>query len=245
MNSAIYAGTVTHHRSIPKTHHFRAPVSLFYFNLDEIQTLPQWGIWFSAKRWALSQFKREDYYGDGSEPLAHSIRNRMQELTGHSVEGEVYGLVNLRTLGLYFSPVNFYFGYDSSGKFTHFLAEVSNIPWNERHQYCQYVADGDFSPATQKKFKVSPFNPIEQKYRWQITPPGRAINIGLSVSDERGKVFYAQLDLKQTPFSKKRLRGLLMRKPAITISIVAGIYWQALKLFIKGVPYIPYEKEIS
>ena len=80
------------------------------------------------KKLAFSRFYRPDYFGDPAEPLADAIRNRMEQLTGQPVTGQVYGLMNMRTMGLYFSPVNFYYGYDSSGTFTHFLAEVSNIP---------------------------------------------------------------------------------------------------------------------
>jgi DUF1365 family protein len=39
-------------------------------------------------------------------------------------------------------------------------------------------------------------------------------------------------------------KELIMKKPIMTAYIVLGIYWQALKLFLKGVPYIPYQKEM-
>lgn len=244
MKPALYVGTIAHRRQIPVEHRFLYGFFMWFLNLDELDKLPSLGRWFSTKRWALSRFHRPDYYGDPALPLADAIRNRMEELTGQPVTGQVCGLLNLRNLGLYFSPVNFYYGYDSRGNFTHFLAEVSNIPWNERHQYAHYVADGQLMPHQPKKFRVSPFNSLNQKYRWKLKAPDETLCVQLAVDDERGHIFEALLNLKRYPFTKKTVTRELLRKPAMTIFIVAGIYWQALRLYRKGVPYVPYEKEM-
>jgi DUF1365 family protein len=168
----------------------------------------------------------------------------MRRLTGEAVSGKVFGLLNLRTIGLYFSPVNFYFGFSSSGEPTHMLAEVSNTPWNERHHYAHLLSGRKTETANDKDFKVSPFNPSNgQQYRWRIQPPGASVAVSLGVHDQRGHVFEASLLLKRQPFSIDSARALLLRKPAMTVFIVAGIYWQAMRLFFKGVPYVPYAKE--
>ena len=191
----------------------------------------------------MSRFQRSDYYGDPELSLAESIKGRMGELTGHPVQGCVYGLMNLRTLGLYFSPVNFYYGYDQEGRLSHFLAEVSNIPWNERHQYAHYLLEENQSPENSKRFHVSPFNPMNQRYQWEISPPGNEIRVTIRVDDDRGAVFTAMLQLQQQPLGVPVVRRELLKKPIMTVYIVARIYWQALRLFLKGVPYVPYTKE--
>jgi len=244
MNSALYIGKIAHKRYLPKTHAFAYPFFMYFLNLDDLENLPDLGRWFSVKRWALSRFLRSDYFGENNTPLSTEIKRRMEKLTGKPVTGPVYGLLNLRTLGLYFSPVNFYYGFDDTGHFTHFLAEVSNIPWNERHQYAHYVGNGQLSQKNQKSFKVSPFNPIDQQYTWSITDPGDTLGVTLGVADDRGKVFQAALQLKKYPLTLSSVRRQLLRKPVMTVFIVATIYWQALKLYIKGVPYVPYEKEM-
>ncbi len=234
MNPSLYVGTVAHERVLPKKHRFCYRFFMWFFNLAEIDILPRLGRWFSpmAKErdpcWALYRFHRNDYYGSAAQPLATAIKGgRMAELSGETVSGEVYGLINMRTLGLYFSPVNFYYGYDRQGKLSHFLAEVANTPWNERHQYCHLVADGNLTPEHEKTFHVSPFNPINQRYRWQFTPPGRDLSVQIKVDDKRGHIFTATLALQQMPLDL----------------VIAGIYWQALKLYSKGVPYIPYRQK--
>ena len=245
MNSALYAGFIGHRRYIPKHHKFRYPFFMWLLDLDEIEHLEDRGWWFSTKRFALSRFHRPDYLGPSNEPLHVSLKKRMEELTGRRVTGKVYGLLNLRTLGLYFSPVNFYFGYNEAMECTHMLAEVSNIPWNERHHYAHYLGDHQFSPSEPKAFKVSPFNPVNQQYRWEIHPPDETVAVTISVHDERGHIFAAKLDLQRYTLSSSSIRKRLLRRPVMTASIVAGIYWQALKLYLKGIPYVPYQKETT
>ena len=119
-------------------------------------------------------------------------------ITSYSIH---YTKLYERTLGLYFSPVNFYYGFDADGELSHFLAEVSNTPWNERHQYAYLVGDGNLSPLQEKAFHVSPFNPIEQHYRWRIEPPGETVGVVIEVSDKRGDVFAARLRLERQPLT--------------------------------------------
>lgn len=245
MKSALYIGAIAHQRFTPKVHRFRYPFFMWLLNLEEVDQLPSLGRWFSTTRWAMSRFCRSDYLGDPRQPLHQTIKARMEELTGHPVAGQVCGLLNLRTLGIYFSPVNFYYGFTEEGHCSHFLAEVSNIPWNERHQYAHYLLHGDLAPSHPKSFHVSPFNPMNQSYQWQISPPGEHIGVQLAVKDHRGRVFEASLQLDRRPLTIQSVRKQLLRNPAMTAYIVSGIYWQALKLYLKGVPYIAYEKEAS
>lgn len=244
MKTSLYVGTIAHHRKIPVEHRFKYPFFMWFLNLDEVDKLPSLGRWFSTKKWALSRFHRPDYFGDPTIPLGDAIRVRMKELTGEPVTGEVCGLLNMRTLGLYFSPVNFYYGYDKNGRFSHFLAEVSNIPWNERHQYAHFVAADGLRLHHPKKFHVSPFNSVHQNYSWELKVPGDTLSVNLAVDDQRGEIFQATLNLNRHPFNIQSVRKELLKKPAMTVFIIAGIYWQALRLYRKGVPYVPYQKEM-
>lgn len=245
MKPALYIGSINHQRSIPKKHRFSYPFFMWFFNLDEISTIQEQGFWFSSKRFALSRFHRPDYFGNPEEPLHTSIKNRMKEITGQKVKGQVYGLMNLRTLGLYFSPVNFYFGFDQNQNFSHFLAEVSNIPWNQRHQYAYHIDAKEKIPDQKKQFHVSPFNHLDQSYRWHIEPPGEKIRVGLGVDDARGHIFSARLELERHAFDRKTIKKQLLKRPVMTASIITAIHWQALKLYLKGVPYVPYKKEAT
>ncbi|MBW6508772.1 MAG: DUF1365 domain-containing protein [Desulfuromonadales bacterium] len=245
MSSALYVGRVTHQRFIPRQHSFSYPFFMWFLDLEQVDEVPDLGRWFSVKHVALSRFLRSDYLGPADEPLHLSVKQRLLELTGVPVTGTVCALLNLRTLGLYFSPVNFYFGYDLVGHCTHMLAEVSNTPWNQRHHYAHLLDPGLNQRENPKAFHVSPFNPVQQHYRWQIEPPQDNARIVIDVDDERGHLFRALINLKRQPLTLSSVRRQLFRKPVMTLSILAGIYWQALRLYLKKVPYVPYRKELS
>lgn len=245
MKNGICIGQVRHQRTIPKAHDFSYPMFMWLLNLDMITEVADIRPWFSTTSRALSRFNRSDYFGDQEEPLADSVKQEMQRRTGRQVEAEVYGLLNLRTLGLYFSPVNFYFGCDHAGTVSHFLAEVANIPWNERHLYAHLLTEGA-GFCQPKEFHVSPFNDERQHYHWNIELGQSTFDITIAIADDRGDVFKAELQLTNYALDRSTIRRQLIRRPVMTASIVGSIYWQALKLYLKGVPYVPYQrKELS
>ncbi len=243
MRSGLYVGSIEHIRHLPRQHRFRYPFFMWYLNLSQLDKLPDLKPWFSLKDFALSRLRRSDYLGSADQSLEQSVRQRIFELTNTEVEGDIYGLMNLRTLGLYFSPVNFYFGVSQRGDYTHMLAEVANTPWNERHHYAFCLSDDPLAWEHAKEFHVSPFNPDDQTYSWTLTPPGEKLKIHIAVDDRRGHIFDAILKLNYRPLTKKVVRPELLKRPVMAALVAFGIYWQALKLFIKKVPYVPYLKE--
>jgi uncharacterized protein len=200
VKSALYQGRVFHHRHTPRHHRFSYRFFMWFLNLDELDRVPDLSPWFSVHRFALSRFRRTDYLGPAHEPLHVSVKKKMADLTGKPVTGPVCGLMNVRTLGLYFSPVNFYFGYDQNHTCTHLLAEVSNTPWNERHCYAHDLS-ATFSPDNPKVFHVSPFNPVHQHYQWSVTPPpAHRAAIRIRVDDSPGPHIRCRRDPGKTAF---------------------------------------------
>ena len=59
------------------------------------------------------------------------------------------------------------------------------------------------------------------------------------------KVFDVSLIMRKKEFTQKSLLGVWIQLPVMTIKVVFSIYWQALKLFIKGIPFIGYQKKIK
>jgi len=240
LESAIYTGSVFHQRSQPKIHKFSYNIYLFWLKLAEVETLSHVIKGFSSEKRGLAvvNFKRSDYLGDDSISLQEAVLKRMNELyepNNHEqlpLSGDVFLLGQVRTFGLYFSPVNFYYLRNEDGKFTHLLAEVSNTPWNQRHHY---LVDLATQKDTAKAFHVSPFNPLDMTYKWQVKQPDDKLALHLSCY-QQSKHFEAALDMQKKPLTSVNLRKSLMSIPSMTIKTIAGIYWQAIKLFIKRVP---------
>ncbi|WP_412971127.1 DUF1365 domain-containing protein [Glaciecola sp. MF2-115] len=232
--SGLYKGIVHHQRFVPKVHRFKYNIYLFWLKLSELEQLNHEVKGFSNQHKGFSavKFLRSDYLGDPQESLETSVLSRMSELNGTELSGDIYFLGQLRTFGWYFSPVNFYYLRNNEGVYTHMLAEVSNTPWDKRHHYLVDLAKQENS---EKAFHVSPFNPMDMTYQWKIKQPNTNLRLHLSCIKQE-KHFEAALDMKKEPLTTKTLRSALISIPSMTLKTVAGIYWQAIKLFFKRIP---------
>ncbi|WP_260258747.1 DUF1365 domain-containing protein [Vibrio intestinalis] len=236
--SALLVGGVRHRRFSPVAHSLNYPLFMPCLDLDHLpQVFGQvWGM--GEKWWHWARFQRKDYLGTGDLKLA--VQDKVFELTGERFSGRVEAVIHLRYLGVYFSPVNFYYLYDGEQNWRYLLAEVSNTPWNERHYYA--------IPATEsghwqheKAFHVSPFNPIEQRYEWKIKPLNHRLSVHLECHRD-AKEFDATLMMKKHPLNSKTLIKHLIATPIMAVKVTIGIYWHAFKLWFKGAPFYSHPK---
>ena len=237
-NGSLLIGSVRHRRLSPVKHELSYPLFMPCLDLDKIEELEK-SVWcFGRRWWHWARFKRDDYLGDGDLKLA--VQDKVFQLTGERLTGKVEAVLHLRYLGIYFSPVNFYYVYNDDGAWKYLLAEVSNTPWNERHYYA-VPASSASNYQHDKAFHVSPFNPIEQMYQWKVKPLDTRLFVHLDCHRER-KEFDATLTMKKHPLSSKSLLKQLIVTPIMAVKVVTGIYWHALKLWFKGAPFYSHPK---
>jgi DUF1365 family protein len=239
MQSCLYEGRVRHRRRGPVKHEFSYRLFMIYMDLDEAEKLFSGGWLWSTRRFSPARFVREDYLGDPQKPLAEAVRDLVSERLGRSPRGPVRLLTNLRYLGFCFNPISLYFCFADDGQTLDALvAEVSNTPWRERH--C-YVLDAGRSPERDyhfdKQMHVSPFLPMEMSYRLRFAGPGKRLNVQLDALDLDGAPRVdATLTLRRREISKWALASTLVRFPWITGQVVAAIYFQAWRLWLKNTP---------
>lgn len=236
--SCLYVGDVRHRRFTPVQHALNYRLFMPCLDLDELELLQSkvWG--FGTRWWHWARFKRDDYLGSGD--LKQAVFNKVLELGGETTKGSVKAVVHLRYFGIYFSPVNFYYIYDESGKWCYLLAEVSNTPWNERYYYLLDANDQE-TWRHAKAFHVSPFNPIEQEYVWKIKPIDQRLSIHLECHRSH-KEFDATMKMAREPLCSRVLLKHLIVTPIMAVKVTVGIYWHALKLWIKGAPFYSHPK---
>ncbi|CAN5618999.1 DUF1365 domain-containing protein [soil metagenome] len=246
--SAIYEGWVRHRRVEP-SHEFRYPIFMTYLDLaelpDVLDRFPGW----SARRRAIARFKRSDFIGRADQPLDEAVRDAVVERGGERPKGPIRLLSNLRYLGRSFNPVSFYFCMDEAGERVEtVLAEVTNTPWGERHSYL--IGREEENPGEpmsrvirghlDKAFHVSPLMGMDYTYDWRTTEPGEGLVVHIESSAQGHRAFDATLSLKRRDLSRSTMRRILIRYPAMTTMVGLRIYWQALRLKLKGARYFSH-----
>ena len=151
-------------------------------------------------------------------------------------------LANLRYFGYLINPITCYYCYDDAGELRYTVLDVTNTPWNQSHTY---VLPAGGRPGWQetefdKAMHVSPFMPMDMRYRWRCNVPDEKLVLHLANLRRGSKEFDATLHLEKQPASAANFARLLLLYPFMTARVALGIYWQALRLWSKGVPFVPH-----
>jgi DUF1365 family protein len=258
--SAVYEGWIRHRRFEPPEHEFRYRLFLTYLDLDELPSvLDRFPLW-SARRRAPASFRRSDFLGDPSRPLAECACDAVEAETGERPAGPVRLLASLRQLGHVFNPVSLYYCFDAAGERVEaVVADVNNIPWGEGHPYV--LARGDrqgtvLRDELDKRLHVSPLMGMDQRYAFAASEPGAELVVHIESRQVQrfaaltgpqdvapasgGKSFDATLSLRRRELSQGLMASLPLRYPAMSLQTVAKIYGQALRLRLKGARYFPH-----
>lgn len=234
----LFHAQVSHLRLRPARHRFAYP--LFFVRLP-LRALERANCaLFSVDRPNLLSFHQRDHGPRDGSALLPWIEERLRE-RGLAHDGEVVLQAFPRVLGRVFNPVSFWFCHDRAGRLIAVLAEVNNT-FGGRHAYLLH--NGDRSPlrdgqelCADKAFHVSPFNRIEGSYRFRFHLERARERIRIDYDDARGPLLLTALSGTSARWSAFALLRALLRMPLPGGGVLLRIYWQALKLWTKRVPF--------
>jgi DUF1365 family protein len=238
VRSAIYEGTVVHHRYEPVEHRFDYRISMPLLYLDEIAEVarlhPLWSL-----RPSPVWLRRADLLGDRVVPIDRAVRDLVSARLGFRPDGPVAVLAQPRTWGWLFNPISVYFCFARDGVGLDALVlEVSNTPWHERHSYVLAGGTGTYEFA--KAMHVSPFLSMDHDYHLDIKGPDQRLSIGLSNHQGGRRILAAKLTMQRREISRSALGRMLWAYPAQTLAVSLRIYRQALALHRKGAVFYPH-----
>ena len=239
--SALYAGKVMHQRLKPRRHRLSYRMFFLLLDLDEIDTLSNQLHLLSHNRFNLFSFVDGDH-GDGSGGSLKAYVEGQLEAAGIETGGAIRLLSMPRMLGYAFNPISIYFCHDRQDDLAAILYEVNNT-FGQRHSYLIPVGDvrvrderqGTVRQRCDKRFYVSPFMGMGMDYRFRIGPPGENVALHITGGDGEGPLIVASFSGKRRALTDGTLLRAFFSYPLLTLKVVAGIHWEALLLWAKGV----------
>lgn len=250
-NSKIYHGRVFHQRHQPKKHSLSYRVCSFLLDLEELSTLDKQLRYFSYNKFNILSFWDKDF-GDKDTRHTRGYAERTLQDAGIDIGGgSIRLLCYPRIFGFAFNPLSVYFCYNQNKELQAIIYEVSNT-FGQRHSYLIKTDDHHenvIKHSCDKEFYVSPFIDMDATYHFTITPPKDVVSVNINQTNSIGPLLTACFNGKAQNISDRHCLGVIFKYPLMTLKVVAGIHWEAFKLWRKGIKIVnrpsPPEKNIT
>lgn len=243
----IGIGQVRHKRLRPVVHQFAYST---YFLLLPLRTLRERPCAVLSRNCfgLLSFFDRD--HGDGREDALAWMEELLRQEGIDDADGEVWLHCHPRVLGYAFKPVSFWYCHRRDGTLAAIVVEVNNT-FGERHCYLLAGPGLDWGREllAAKVFHVSPFCDLQGGYRFRfmrtdlhpasanarIYPPRTVVRV--DHDDAEGPLLHTSVSGRLLPLTRPTVHSAFWRMPLMSFGVIARIHWQALKLWMKRVPF--------
>lgn len=239
----LYTGKVMHRRFKPVTHHFVYEVFNLLVDIDRLGDLARQTRGLKVNRPGVAAFYESDHVNRKGETLRQHVDYLLREAGLESPAHKVWLLACPRLFGYVFNPLSVFFAYDRDGVLLALIYAVRNT-FGERHSYVARVQPGDVQgtrihQTRTKIFHVSPFIPMGTRYHFRILPPGQRVSLHIHETEADTPLLLATFDGEAVTLDDRSLRAHLWRFPFMTFKVITAIHWQALKLWLKGLRFLP------
>ena len=239
--SGLFEGRVTHTRHFPRRHRLTYRVWYLLLDLAELDELDGAVPGFGVERAAPVSFRASDHGARDGSPLRPWIDARLAAAGIDLGGGAVRLLCFPRIFGYTFNPLSVWFCHHADGSLRAILYEVANT-FGEHHSYLVPVEHGARPGQTvavrfDKELFVSPFIDMEATYEFRTRVPDDRISVVVREHVRDGRVLDAALTARRLPLDGRHLASAFLRFPLLTVKVIGGIHWEALKLWRKGAPY--------
>lgn len=225
-----------HRRRVAPLYRFVYRVFYVLWDLDRIDEAVAGTRLVSRNRFNLLAFHDRDH-GDGATALRLWAETLLQQAGVRLDGGRIRLLAFPRLFGFAFNPISLWYCEHRDGSLRAVIAEVRNT-FGEKH--CYLLASGGAPLSYQgpfdkdKCFHVSPFFDLVGRYRFTLEDPGERLRVLIHETRDGLPILDATVAGERRPLTDGALLRQVLAMPLMTVKVVAGIHWEALKIWLRG-----------
>lgn len=246
----LYACEVMHRRHQPAGYRFVYRTFSLLIDIDRLDELDDLSPVFSVNRFNLMSFHVRDHLPEGETSLRAWIE---RTLSAHDIDPcglRIRLLCMPRVLGWGFDPLSIWYCESPQGEPVAAIGEVHNT-FGERHCYLLRGTGRSWPmrSSRSKVFHVSPFLEVRGRYDFVLARPEERLGVVIHLRDAQGTRLSATQSGQRRPFNTRQLLRQFVRVPFQTAKVLGGIHWHALRIWLRGVPFMhkpePPREEVS
>lgn len=191
-------------------------------------------------------FHDRDFGEREDESLIHYVHRQLSEAGIDTQAERILLSCYPRMLGYVFNPLSLFYCLDKQGRCFAVVHEVHNT-FGERHAYVLPVSEKTSDGAewihqqTGKQLFVSPFAHMGMRYQFRLNTPAQKQIIVIRASDSEGVLITASYTADRRTLDARQLMRCFFHYPLQSVKVILAIHWEALRLYIKGVPWFKHQ----